>query len=173
MNIGSSLRRQAILLGRRMKRGLRFRGEEGGALVEFAVTIPLMMTVLTGTASFSLALYYMQQLGAATSNAVQVVAAEQGLTTDPCATAATSVTTSLSSWKSTGITYTMTITDSSGTSTTYGPTTGNSFSCTAGAALLSPNEPVSLTVSYAYTWLPVYKFSPSSALTSTSAFMAQ
>ncbi len=173
MNIESSLRKRAILLARRMKRGLRFRGEEGGALVEFAVTIPLMMTVLTGTASFSLALYYLQQLGAATSNAVQLVAAEQGLTTDPCATAVTSVTTSLSSWKSSSITYTMTITNSSGTATTYGPTAGSSFSCTAGASELTANEPVSLTVSYAYTWLPVYKFSPSSALTSTDTAMAQ
>jgi Flp pilus assembly protein TadG len=173
MKILNSLREQAIVLGRRVTRGLRLRGEEGGALVEFAVTIPLMMTVLTGTASFSMALYYLQQLGNATSTAVQLVGAEQGLTTDPCATAVTSITSTLPSWNAKNLTYTLTITNSSGTATTYGPTTGSSFSCTAGASELAPNEPVSLSVSFAYSWLPVYKFSPSSALTASDAAMAQ
>jgi Flp pilus assembly protein TadG len=173
MTIWGGLRKQAILLGRRVKRQFCFRSEEGGALVEFAVTIPLMMTVLTGTASFSMALYYLQQLGNATSTAVQLVGAEQGLTTDPCATAVTSVTDSLPSWNAKVLTYTLTITNSSGTATTYGPTEGSSFSCTAGASELAPNEPVTLTVSYTYSWLPVYKFSPSSPLASTDTAMAQ
>jgi len=173
MTIGSSLRKRALLLARLMKRGMRFRGEEGGALVEFAVTIPLMMTVLTGTASFSLALYYLQQLGNATSTATMLVGAEQGLTSDPCATAVTSIQDSLPGWKASNLTYTMVITDSSGTTHTYGPTAGSSFSCTAGASELAPNEPVTLTVSFAYSWLPVYQFSPSSALTSSDTAMAE
>ena len=53
MNMGRSLRERATLLGRLAKRVLRFGSEDGGALVEFAVTLPLFMTVLTGTASFS------------------------------------------------------------------------------------------------------------------------
>jgi Flp pilus assembly protein TadG len=173
MNTGRSLRERALLLARRMKRGLRFRGEQGGALVEFAVTIPLMMTVLTGTASFSMALYFLQQLGNATSTAAMLVGAEQGLTSDPCATAVTSITDSLPNWKAGSLTYTLVITDSSGTTHSYGPTAGSSFSCTAGAAEMAPNEPVTLTVSFAYSWLPIYKYSPSSALTSSDTAMAE
>ena len=37
---------------------------------------------------------------------------------------------------------------------------------------IAPNTPVILTVSYSYTWLPVLKFTPSSALTSTQASLA-
>ena len=172
MNMVCSLRKRAMSIGRFAKRALRFGGEDGGALVEFAVTLPLFMTVLTGTASFSLAFYSLQQLGNATSNAAQLVAAEQGLLTDPCATTVTSVTGSLPGWTASKLTYTETITDSSGTAHTYGPTTGSSFSCTAGAALEAPNEPVSVTVSYSYTWLPVLAFSPSSSLTSSETALA-
>jgi Flp pilus assembly protein TadG len=160
-------------LARAMRRAPGWRSEEGGSLLEFAVTLPLLMTVLTGSASFSIALYSLQQLGNAVSGASQVVAAEQGLITDPCATTVTSVTGALPGWTQDKLTYTMVITDSTGTAHTFGPTTGNSFSCTAGAGDESPNEPITLTVSYSYTWLPILAFSPSSPLTSTQAAMAE
>ncbi|MEI9968346.1 MAG: hypothetical protein WDM87_06865 [Terracidiphilus sp.] len=80
--------------------------------------------MLTGTASFSLALYLLQQIGNATSTAAQLLGAEQGLITDPCATVVTSVTSSLPNLTPGKITYTVSITDSSGTQHTSGPTTG-------------------------------------------------
>lgn len=148
-------------------------GEEGSAeLVEFAFVLPGLMIVLTGTISFALALYNMQQLNNATGNAVQVVADEAGLITDPCAQAVTSVTAALPNWTASKFTYTMVITDSSNGTHTYGPTTGSSFSCTAGATEEAQNYPIVLTVSYAYTWLPILKFSPSSPLTSTEGTTA-
>lgn len=172
MKIGRGLRTPARWLANCTRRALRLRGEEGGALLEFAVTLPLFLTVITGSASFSLAFYSLQQLGNATSNAAQLIAAEQGLLTDPCATTVTSVTGALPGWTASKFTYTETITDSTGTAHTYGPTTGSSFSCTAGASYLSPNEPVSIKVSYAYSWLPILAFSPSSSLTSTQTALA-
>jgi len=51
---------------RRGNRAAGHGGEEGSAVLEFAVTLPMLMIVLLGTASFSLALYYMQQIGNAT-----------------------------------------------------------------------------------------------------------
>jgi Flp pilus assembly protein TadG len=153
-------------------RAKRFRGEEGGALLEFAVALPLLMTVLTGACSFSLAFYSLQQLGNAVAGAAQIVAAEQGVLTDPCATAVTSVTGALPGWTASKITYTLVITDSSGDAHTYGPTAGSSFSCTGGASEEAAGEPVALTVSYAYTWMPILAFSPSSALTDTETSMA-
>jgi hypothetical protein len=82
------------------------------------------------------------------------------------------VTGSLPGWTASKLTYTLVIMDSSGSNHTYGPTAGSSFSCTAGAALEAPNEPVTLTVSYSYTWMPILAFSPSSPLSSTEASLA-
>ena len=172
MKSGCGLRRQAILRALRRKRSARFRGEEGTSLVELAIALPIMMMLLTGVASFSLALYSLQQLGNATANATQVVASEQALVSDPCASVVTLVTGALPSWTASKFTYTVTITNSGGTATTFGPTTGSSFSCTSGAADMAQNEPIAVTVSYAYSWLPVFRFTPSSALTSTETSIA-
>ena len=172
MKFEFGLRRRANMLARIARRAFRFGGEEGTALLEFAVTVPLFVTVLTGTASFSLAAYSLQQLGNATSNAVQLVGAEAGLETDPCAQAVTTVTGTLPNWTASKFTYKEVITDVNNTTHTYGPTTGSTFSCTAGATLMAGNKSVVLTVSYSYSWLPILAFSPSSSLTSTEGALA-
>jgi len=118
-------------------------------------------------------LYFLQQIGNATSTAAQLLGAEQGLITDPCKTVVTSVTGSLPNLTASKITYTVSITDSSGTVHTTPATTGSSFTCTSYAAYMAPNEPVSVTVSYAYSWLPVLNFSPSSSLTSQETALAE
>src|SRR5580704_1889433 len=134
MKMGNGLRKIGNLFARRSRRAFGRRGEEGAALLEFAITLPLLMTVLTGTASFSLALYLLQQIGNATSTAAQLLGAEQGLITDPCATVVTSVTSSLPNLTPGKITYTVSITDAAGAQHTSGPTTGSSFSCKSNAA---------------------------------------
>ena len=154
-------------------RSRRFFSEEGSALVEFAVVLPLLITLLSGSASFSLALYSFQQLGNTTATATQLVAAEQGLITDPCAAAVTSVTSTLPNWAASKMTYTLALTDANGAAHTFGPTTGNSFSCTSGAADMAANEPITLTVSYQYTWFPILDFSPSSNLTVTQSALME
>jgi Flp pilus assembly protein TadG len=157
-------------------RALCFRGQEGGTLVEFAVMVPILAAILTGMASFSMALYSFQQLGSATSNAAQTVGAEQGLIADPCAAVATFVTGALPNWTAGNLTYTVTITDSSGTAHPYGPTTpttGSPFSCIAGAAEMAQNEPLTVQVSYKYTWLPILNFRPASALTTSQTVMTE
>jgi Flp pilus assembly protein TadG len=174
MMLERNLRRLASLVSRAAKRAMGVRSEEGGALLEFAIALPLLMTVLTGAASFSLAFYSLQQLQNATSSAVQLVANQQGLLTDPCATAQSTVTGALPGWTTSNFKYSMVITDSSGTAHNY-PASGMSsgtFSCTAGAGEEAPNESVVLSVSYTYTWLPVVAFSPSSPLVASQAAMA-
>ncbi len=178
MKIGFDLRRHGRTLACVARRALRLRREEGGSeLVEFAFVLPGLMIVLTGTVSFALALYCLQQLGNATANAVQTVAAEAALASDPCAQAVTSVTSALSGWDTTKLTYTMVITYPSGGTTvaaSYGPTTGSGFTCVAGASELlgSQNYPIVLTVKYDYAWLPILKFTPSSPLISTQGAIA-
>jgi Flp pilus assembly protein TadG len=155
------------------------KSEEGTSLVELAISLPIMLTLLTGAASFSLAFYFLQQLGNATTSGVQLVAADQGLVADPCETAATAVEGGLPNWTTSKLTFTLAWTDSTGGSHSKGPTSSTGFSCvTAGdgsgdtATAIGPNTPVILTVSYSYTWLPVFKFTPSSALSSTQASLA-
>ena len=162
-----SLRRRAHLRARSMKRRFGFRSEEGAALVEFAVTLPLFMMVLTGTASFSLGLYFLQQIGNATSTTAQQLGAEAGLITDPCATAASTISAALPNLSPSKISYTITVTDSSGS---YSSSAAN---CTTLGGHLVANYPVTVTVSYQYSWMPVFRFSPSSSLVSSQTALAE
>jgi len=177
MKTGCGLRWQAILRARIWKRGAHLGGEGGTALVELAITLPIMLMLLTGAASFALALYSMQQLGYATAGAAQAEAAAQGVTSNPCTDIVTYITTSLPNWTATKFSYSISVKDSSGTAHLF-PTTagtmdsGTAFTCSSLASDLGPGEPVTVTVSYSYTWLPIYGFSPSSALTSTNTEMA-
>ena len=182
MNIPRGITRQALRLAQRLMRAKCVKGEEGTSLVELAISLPIMLMLLTGAASFSLAFYSLQQLGNATTTGAQLVAANQGLVSDPCETAAAAVESALPNWTTTKLTFTMTWTDSSNNSHTEGPVAESSstaFTCpTAGdgsadtSTAIGPNTPVILTVSYTYTWLPVFKFTPSSPLSSTQASLA-
>lgn len=159
---------------RRCRAAGTLRDEDGTSLIEFAMVLPLLMSLLTGAASFSMALYSYQQLGYAASNAAQQLAAQAGLkVTDPCANVVSTVTAALSTWTASKLTYTVSITDSSGTAHTYGPTAGSSFSCTAGSAYLTANEPATVQVSYQYSWFPILAFSPSSSLTSSESALME
>jgi Flp pilus assembly protein TadG len=148
----------------RIRRWLR-RGEEGNALIELAFVAPIMMLMLTGLASFAMALYSYQQLGYAVSAAAQQVGAQQGLITDPCASLETDVTTALPGWTVSKFTYTTVITDGSGATHTFGPTAGSSFSCTGGANDMALNEPMTVTVSYQYNWFSIFTWRPNNTFT--------
>jgi Flp pilus assembly protein TadG len=141
------------------RRAQLFRGEDGSALVELGLVVPIFMIILTGAASFSIGLYKMQQLGGAVSTTAQQLGALSGTITNPCSQAVTTMTSTLPGWTAANLTYTVKITDGAGTLHTYGPTAGSSFTCTAGAANMGPNQPVTVTVSYAYNWLQVVQWS--------------
>ena len=182
MKIRGSKAWRALLPVRRHGRSLDLESEEGTSLVELAITLPIMLMLLTGAASFSLAFYFLQQLGNATTSGVQLAAADQGLVTDPCETAAAAVEAALPNWTTTKLTFTMSWTDSTGGSHSEGPVaeaSSTTFSCASAgdgstdtSTAMGPNTPVVLTVSYNYSWLPIFKFTPSSALTSTEAALA-
>jgi Flp pilus assembly protein TadG len=183
MKIGCRLRRIAMLLVSRQKICRRFKGEEGQSLVEIAFTLPLMLLILTGTVSFSLAFYNMQQLENAVTAAGQGLGATAGVAPDPCAQVVSQVQAALPGWTTSNLTYKVVITNAAGTATTYGPTAG-SLSCAAagsGGAVSTAeaaNEPQTVTVSYSYTWFTVFTWkpfgnsSPSSALTYSYSTMA-
>jgi Flp pilus assembly protein TadG len=146
------------------------RDSDGQTLVETAFASFFMISVLLGLFSVTMALVAYQQLGYATMRATQHVAYGRSILTDPCATAASDITASLSSWNPSNFTFTLNITGtSSGSDTvyTYGPTTGAAlFSCTAAGGTTGTlayatgganGNPVSLHVTYAYTWFPIIK----------------
>lgn len=179
------LRKRAESYMRRLKRGVGFKVEEGSALVECAVTLPLFLAVIMGAASFSLAFYEMQELGNAVSAAGAELGATAGTVADPCAQVVSQVTANVPNFNTSNLTYTVVITNAAGTTTTYGPTAG-SLSCTAAgdgspaSTAEAANEPQTVTVSYTYPWMPVFTYgsllsfkTPTSKLTATQTTIGE
>ena len=183
MKIGCGLRRMAMLLVRGKKVRRRCQGEEGSSLVEVAIALPLMLLILTGAVSFSMAFYNWQQLQNAVSTAAQALASTAGVAANPCSQAVSQVEAALPGWTASSLTFTVVITNAAGTATTYGPTAG-SLSCAAAgsggsaATAEAAGQPQTLTVSYSYnwfwvfTWKPYNSSTPTSALTASSTLMA-
>jgi Flp pilus assembly protein TadG len=164
-------RAEARSIGDRLCAYLRS-GGEGQSLVEFALVLPMLLMTLTFMFSLGLGMLSYEQLAGATSYAaLSQLATARGVTGDPCNAIELSVSGALPSWKAANLTYTVTIQNSSGTNVTYGPTTGTGFSCTAAYSALYPtttnNTPGSLTVSYPYTWIPVFMQHMTGNLTAT------
>lgn len=140
---------------------------EGQSAVESALVIFIVFApMVLGLFSCVLAMISYEQLGYATMNATQTLAAGRGVMTDPCKSAASVVTGFLPNWGAANFTYTVTITstvDAVNTTTTYGPYVGTSAAtCTAAATTLTNaigdtnGNPVTLHMSYTYTWFPMF-----------------
>jgi Flp pilus assembly protein TadG len=67
------------------------RDEEGQALVEFALCLPLLMLIVTGIITFGIALHNYLEMTNAVSIGARLLAVSRGQTTDPCADTATAV----------------------------------------------------------------------------------
>lgn len=97
------------------------KGDEGSAIVEMAIVLPLMLLIMTGIATFSMALYQKLLLTDAVASAGRVFAAEKGQT-DPCADTWTALTKSAPGLTSSSITLSIVYTPAGGTATPYGKT---------------------------------------------------
>lgn len=179
MTISWGLRRRAHLCLCTLMRAVGYKGEEGNALIECAVTLPVLLAVMLGATSFSMAFYEMQELGNAVSGAGQMLGATAGTITDPCAQVVAQVTAALPNFNTGNLTYTVVITNAAGTTTTYGPTQGSLTCKAAGAGQAAStaeaeNEPQTVTVSYKYPWMPLFfSKTPTSNLSSTSTTMGE
>jgi Flp pilus assembly protein TadG len=71
-------------LGERVWTRLRT-GNDGGALVEFALVLPMLLLLLTGMFSFGIALNNYLTLTDATSIGARYLATDRGVDLDPCA----------------------------------------------------------------------------------------
>ncbi|MGO8758985.1 MAG: TadE family protein [Terracidiphilus sp.] len=170
MKFRDRLRKTVVSFTRPAKRGVRPESEEGSALVEFALTLPMLFGLIYLGVSLTLGMYNLQQLGNATSATAIAVGSDVGLfpNGDPCAYAASTITSSLPTWTAANFSYTLTITDTSLNTDKY-TGTGSTFSCTSAPAMKA-SYPVTLTVSYKYSWIGIPSlpfFSPGTSTTGT------
>jgi Flp pilus assembly protein TadG len=159
-------------IAKRLRARIR-KNEEGGSLVETALVLPILLSIMLGMFSLTMALYTYQQLGYATFAAAEQLGFSRGLYTDPCYQATQTLMTSLQGYTASKLSITMTISNSAGTATVYGPFTGavaNGSGCTAagtgGAATsqMGQNQPATVNVNYSYTWIPMWLLNLSGSL---------
>jgi Flp pilus assembly protein TadG len=122
------------------------KGERGSALVEMAVTLPILFVILTGIFSFSIALYQKLELAQAVSTGSRFLATDRG-DTDPCASTATKVYAAAPGLTPSSMTFNFGITGTSGTTATYTtPTCSGAVMNTGGSAQLKITYPCTLQV---------------------------
>jgi Flp pilus assembly protein TadG len=107
---------------------LRAASERGAALVEFAVTLPLLLLITTGICAFGFAINADMQLTNATSMGGQVLADARGATTDPCTTAVSTIVNAAPGLTPSNVNFSILFTSATGTQ--YGPFTGTGTSQT-------------------------------------------
>lgn len=116
----------------RVLRDLLTARNEGGALVETALVVPVMLTLITGMASFGIALNNYLVLSHAADVGARYLAINQGnftngTTTNPCAMAATQIQAAAVGIPASQLSYSITLTPTAaGTATTYTSTNGTS-----------------------------------------------
>jgi Flp pilus assembly protein TadG len=140
----------------------RRHSRRGQSLVEFTFIAPFLLIVTTGVVSFGLALRSFIVLTYGANMAAETVAMSRGITTDPCATASSALTTASPSLTSSNITLTVTL-----NGTAY---SGNS--CTSATSSMVQGATAQVTASYPCI-MTVYGMANSCGLATRSAQMIQ
>jgi Flp pilus assembly protein TadG len=104
-------------------------GNDGNALVEFAVVLPMLLLLITGMFSFGIALNNFLTLTDATSIGARFLATDRGLNLDPCAASVAMVKGTAFGLNPANLTFTFVI-----NGTAYPGLSCNSASLTTGAA---------------------------------------
>ena len=126
------------------RRVLRLRDEAGQSLVEFAVTLPVLLLVLTGLCTFGIAINSYMQLTEATNVGARQLAISRGQTTDPCSTASTAMINAAPLLKASSLTFKWNFNGNA-----YSGTSCSSASTSTGAAgNLVEGTTASMTVTY-------------------------
>jgi len=146
MNVERGKPRQTLLLMQRRRRGLRFGSEEGNALVETAILLPIFMAFIAGVSTFALALNNQLTLTKATAAGAEYLQTIRTSSTDPCANTYTAIAGAATGLNGNNITVTITINGTATTETTG--TTANS--CTGNVSTLQAAQGDPVTVSTTY-----------------------
>ncbi len=107
----------------------RLRDNEGSALVEFAVVLPVLLLVLTGIFTFGVAMNNYNELTEAVNTGARQLAISRGQTTDPCATTVAAVYAAAPTLNQSKLAFSFAL-----DGTAYSGTSCSSSSTTTGAA---------------------------------------
>ncbi|MGO8731502.1 MAG: TadE/TadG family type IV pilus assembly protein [Terriglobia bacterium] len=135
----------------------RTSSEGGLELVEFALLLPILLTLVTGMLTCAMAFQNYMELTDAVGVGARALAISRGNTTDPCNTTAQAVYNAAPTLKSTSITLTFSL-----NGTPYSGATCSSTSTTTGAAgNLVQGASAQVTATYPYS-LSIYGIKASS-----------
>jgi Flp pilus assembly protein TadG len=130
--------------GRRLLALLRA-GEQGSALIEIALILPMLMVLITGLCAFGVAFNNELTLTSAVGSGAQYLQLIRTSTTDPCADTINAIESAAPSLKSSSISLTLNL---NGTSVS-----GNS--CSGDQSYLVQGAPITVSATYPCT-LPIY-----------------
>lgn len=117
---------------------------EGGALVESALVLPILLLIVTGIFTFGTALNNYMELTDAVGSGARQLAISRGYTLDPCATVVTAVHNAAPSLAQADMTFSFSL-----NGTAYTGTSCSSTNTTSGApADLVQGQPAQVTVTY-------------------------
>jgi len=152
-------------------RALLRAGDQGSAVLEFALILPMMLLLTTVILVFGIAMNNYLQLTNAVSIGARTLAISAQMTLDPCATASSAITAAVPNLTPSKFTFSYVM-----NGTAYSGTSCSSSSVTSGAARnLSSGSTVSVTATYPLN-LSVFgqQYSASSAvLSATSSELVQ
>jgi Flp pilus assembly protein TadG len=149
--------------------------DEASALVEMAVVLPVMMTLITGTCFMGLVLNNYLMLTSAVQSGAMTVAVSAGQSgVDPCNLAATTIAAAAPTLVASKITYNFTFSGAPAGQTTQGPFTGTSAStCSSYNAYLSAGSTLTVRASYPVQLFIYGMTSSTFSLQTTNAEMVQ
>jgi Flp pilus assembly protein TadG len=137
--------------------------KRGQSLIEFCLTMPMLLITVTGMLSFGFVMHNFLVLTNAVDTTVTLLAMSRGQTTDPCALGYSSMQTAAPSLTAASFSFTFVINGNTYTTT----------SCTAGAAAMAQGASAQLKVTYPCT-LAIYGLSaPSCSLVAQTAELIQ
>ena len=120
------------------------RADAGSSLIEFALTLPPLLLIVTGIMVFGIATNNYIMLNNATAIAARQLAVSRGQITDPCSVASGAVIAASPTMNSANFTFSYLL-----NATPYGGTSCSSTSTSTGpAGNLVQGQPITVTVSY-------------------------
>jgi Flp pilus assembly protein TadG len=138
--------------------------EDGQSLVEFAMTVPVLLLVVTGLMAFGITFNNYIMLTEATSVAIRQLAVSRGQTLDPCQTVSSAFYAAAPLLKQSSLTFSTSL-----NGTTYSGTTCASGTSASGAPanmILGTNAIVTVTYPYSLNMYGIKLVSAGSVLTS-------
>jgi Flp pilus assembly protein TadG len=135
----------------------RLRRAEGQALVETALVVPIVVTLVFGILIFGIFTMQIMSLTEGVSSAGRVLAVSAGQTLDPCSLAATTLQKAAPVLGTSSLSYSLALTPLGGSTQTYSGATCSSTSTTTGApGNLISGGTVQVTASYSNCSLQFY-----------------